>query len=392
MEKLIAIVRDAAARSGRSRMSILLEMVRLKTGLGRLTSGEYADFRLYLDDLSWHRKKQFCGLRAWLVLEDILVDDFSRLLSVDKLTMYIYLKGIGLPIPELLAVYDRATGTHLVQTLHSPEDLSAFLRRCLPERPLYFKPSAGSAGVGNKLVQSIVGNDVVLGCGKTLALDQFCASLGEQRGMGWVIQEALVAHPDIAARLGNKISGIRIHTFLGKHGPEVTKAIWKINAGKLDSDNFERGKTGNMLAAVDLASGRVERIVGGVGPDQIAATAQSKSGHDVADALVGFELPHWPQILDLVLRAANAFPGFICPGWDIAICPDGPRVIEVNHFGAVDLSQHAYRQGFLDDRLLELIESRGLLAYLQRANPFAPRGRQWNSRRGWRQGHWKWWC
>ena len=71
---------------------------------------------------------------------------------------------------------------------------------------------------------------------------------------------------------------------------------------------------------------------------------------------------------------------------------DGPRVIEVNYFGAVDLSQHAYRQGFLDDRLLELIESRGLLAYLQRANPFAPRGRQWNSRRGWRQGHWKWWC
>ena len=45
-------------------------------------------------------------------------------------------------------------------------------------------------------------------------------------------------------------------------------------------------------------------------------------------------IPWWTEAVELVCGAALRFPALRTLGWDVAITPDGPRVIEANaHWG-----------------------------------------------------------
>jgi hypothetical protein len=374
----------AAATAKRSVASLLREATRLRLSRLRLGLSEYIDFRLYEDDLSWAEKRAFGGIRAQAILEELLIDDYSSILSLDKVTMYALLAGFDLPIPRLRATY-RSLRPTSVPSLQTPEELERYLTQSA-NTSVYCKRAFGSYGRGNLLIKRVDGDHVVLGSGKKEPLSQFCASLDDGRTLGWVLQEPLSPHPDIAALTGSdKISGLRVHTFLSAKSTRVIKAIFKINIGQRDSDNFEHGASGNMLGAVDIATGRVVRAISGVGLEQRVNPKHPVSGADI----VGFALPTWTGVTELVREAQKAFPGFICPGWDIALCADGPRILEVNAFGDIDLSQHAYRRGFLDAELLSLLRERGLEALLDAPAKRRTRSPK-NNRFGARKHHWRW--
>jgi hypothetical protein len=213
----------------------------------------------------------------------------------------------------------------------------------------------------------------------------FSESLRDAHGLGWILQEPLTPHPRIAELCGERISGVRVHTFLTRDGPRITRAIWKINVGTEDSDNFRHGASGNMLGALDLDTGRVTRVVSGKGSAQVENPAHPVSGMK----LEGLHVPHWHDVKALVCEAHKAFPGYLCPGWDVAICDDGPKILEVNFFGDIDLSQHASRRGFLDPDFLALMRDRGLDHLVSSA------ARRWmrsprTGRLGRRKHHWSW--
>lgn len=376
-------LRTASASSGRPVLTLALEMVHLYRATARLGFSEYFDFRLYLDDLSLSQKREFAGWRMQSILEETLIDDYARFLSLDKITMYSLLKSFDLPAPELRAVYKSKRPSAMMQ-LQSEKELAIYLSQP-GNTPVYLKPSLGSYGRGNTLITQLAGNQLTLGDGTQMDIGEFCKSLDDRHGLGWVLQEPLCAHPLIAEKCGPKISGIRIHTFLGTSGAVATKAVWKINVGRDDSDNFQHGASGNMLAAVDMRSGLVSRIISGTGSSQVENPV-----HPVTDArLIGFQIPWWTEIKALVCDAQLAFPGFICPGWDIAVCEDGPKVLEVNYFGDIDLSQHAHRTGFLDEPFMELLRSRNLNGLLRGSSEPNNRSVK-NERLGRRKHHWHW--
>lgn len=386
MNKLIRLFRilsRASNDSGRSLVSLIVEIVRLRFSVGQIGFSEYFDFRLYAPDLSMDAKRAFGGWKVQGILEDILIDDYARFLSLDKITMYGLLANYGFPVPKMRAVY-RSPRPSALTPLATPAELARFLEQ--PQAlPVYMKPSFGSYGRGNTLVRGLEQGRLILGDGSTVALQEFCEALDDGKGLGWILQEPLTPHSRIAAICGSKVSGVRVHTFLSPAGPVVTKAIWKINVGKEDSDNFRHGASGNMLAALDLETGEVTRVVGGTGFDQKIDPTHPVSG----EKLAGFEVPFWKEIKTLVCDANLAFPGFICPGWDIAICEDGPKILEVNHFGDIDLSQHAYRKGFLDEAFVGLMRSRQLEALLYGSAEKRSRSSQ-NNRLGRRAHHWRW--
>ncbi len=380
---LISTLLQASAHSGRSLYALAFEMMKLRLSGARLGFSEYFDFRLYQTDLNYDEKTRFAGWHLQGVLEDILIDDYARFLSLDKITMYTLLNGFGLAIPKLRAAYRSARPGALLQ-LDSEAALAAYLQTP-GATPVYIKPSLGSYGRGNTLVRAANQGVLTLGDGSQIEADAFCKSLDDRHGLGWVLQEPLAPHPSINAICGGKISGVRIHTFLSTDGPKVTKAIWKINVGKDDSDNFQHGASGNMLAALDIGTGRVTRLVSGTGAAQVVNPPHPVTGA----ALLGFTLPWWNEIKALVCDAQLAFPGFVCPGWDIAVCEDGPKILEVNYFGDIDLSQHAHRQGFLDDPFMALLRGRrldGLLYSAARSQKRSPL----NQRLGSRKHHWPW--
>lgn len=381
---LIENYKKAALETNRPLFSLITEAIRLRKSSTRLGFTEYIDFQLYKNDLSYAEKQCFAGQRTQSIIEDILIDDLSMFLSLDKITMYMLMSGFNIPIPSIKATYRSSRPASLPQ-LVSNDDLIRFLSK--PSNlPVYIKRAFGSYGRGNVLVTECDGKHVLLGNGRHELMSDFCKSLDSVQTLGWILQEPLLPHPDIAKMTGTtKISGIRIHTFLTDKKSHVLKAILKINAGVRDSDNFEHGASGNMLAAVDVKSGAVIRAISGTGLEQKEIPIHPTTGFN----LNGFVVPFWKEIVDLVSDAHLAFPGYICPGWDIAICKDGPKVLEINAFGDADLSQHAYQKGFLDSHFLSLMRELGL-ADLLKIPANANVKSKTNNRMGIRKHHWKW--
>lgn len=52
-------------------------------------------------------------------------------------------------------------------------------------------------------------------------------------------------------------------------------------------------------------------------------------------------LPFWPQLIDLVSSAALTLEPLKCLGWDVAIGPDGPVIVEANDGMDIFLMQEA---------------------------------------------------
>jgi hypothetical protein len=203
---------QAAGVSGRSLASLMTEALKLRLSHTRLGFSEYIDFQLYRDDLTFAEKSQFGGQRTQQVLEDILIDDYSRFLSLDKISMYALMRGHGLPIPTVRASYRAMRPAHL-PSLQTPRELENYLRA--PDNlPVYIKRAFGAYGRGNTLVQRLEGDLVVLGNGNLEPVASFCQSLDGERALGWVLQDPLSAHADIRELTqSDKISGLRIHTF-----------------------------------------------------------------------------------------------------------------------------------------------------------------------------------
>lgn len=375
---------QSAKLSGRPLISILAEALKLRLSPNQLGLSEYIDFQLYHDDLAYSEKLTFGGVRAQSILEEILIDDYSRILSLDKVTMYALMRGHGLPIPELRATY-RSIRPSSTLSLQSAEDLEQYLTQP-GALPVYIKRSFGSYGRGNTLLRAVEGNNFVLGNGALEPIPEFCRTLDEARTLGWMLQEPLASHAAIRdLTQSDKISGLRIHTFLCRQEATILKAIFKINVGVRDSDNFEHGASGNLLGAVDTATGKVFRVIAGTGLGQTCNPPHPFTGREI----VGFQVPYWSALVNLVQDAHAAFPGFICPGWDIALCEGGPKILEVNAFGDIDLSQHAYRSGFLDEMFLSLMRGR-TLEKLLRLSPKNWTRSNVNNRLGVRRHHWPW--
>ena len=57
-----------------------------------------------------------------------------------------------------------------------------------------------------------------------------------------------------------------------------------------------------------------------------------KTGH----SLVNFRVPYWQAARDMVIDAARKFAPIKTIGWDVAITPDGPVIIEGNTSWGID--------------------------------------------------------
>lgn len=145
-----------------------------------------------------------------------------------------------------------------------------------------------------------------------------------------IFQPRVLAHPGIVQLTGRDTTqSVRICTLLRERGePEILFAFLKLLAGSNVADNFHKGKTGNLIAYIDRPSGRIVRAIGS---SAVAGLNRCIDEHpDTKHALVGFEIPCWDAVCDLAMRAAQHFPETRAVGWDVAISPHGPLLMEGN--------------------------------------------------------------
>lgn len=132
---------------------------------------------------------------------------------------------------------------------------------------------------------------------------------------GWIVQ-----HDSVSKIYDKAVNPIRIITVLENGKCNILYATFTIGNG-LEVAN---ASLGDMIARVDLASGEVDS------PAQ-TETWQVYYKHPISGCdIPGFRIPYWDGIIELVDRASRVVPEVGYVGWDIAVTPEGPILIEGN--------------------------------------------------------------
>ncbi|KAB0677421.1 hypothetical protein F6X38_18210 [Aureimonas leprariae] len=167
--------------------------------------------------------------------------------------------------------------------------------------------------------------------------------VGAARG-AFVVQPRVVPHPALDGLALSALPTVRIVTIVDEKGaPEVVSATFRCpSAPEAVVDNM---KAGGLLAPVDIETGTLGLACKGYGGGDYAA-------HPVTGATItGCVLPGWPEAKDLAVRAhATGFADYALIGWDVALTPDGPILVEGNGKPGVLMPQRAARRGLGEGR------------------------------------------
>jgi hypothetical protein len=114
----------------------------------------------------------------------------------------------------------------------------------------------------------------------------------------------------------------------------------------------DNAHAGGIAAAVDVATG----VLGPASDLGISARLGWLDHHPTTGArITGMKLPYWDSLRSLVTRAHSTVRGAVVLGWDVAITPDGPLLIEANGGPGLEIMQRANRQGFSRGRFGQLL-------------------------------------
>ncbi|TMV15219.1 sugar-transfer associated ATP-grasp domain-containing protein [Arenibacterium halophilum] len=343
---------EVARKYGVSPFRQLSEMVRLNLGPGRLYLHEYYSSGLYDPAISMAEKRQYVGQKGnWNLNEELSPKKLLTMHNfVANKVMYTSLiRQLGFRTTETQAVVSDSRRFGEIPAITQKSKLKAFLIG-RARYPIFGKPTAYSGSFGSVLIRAREGEMLVLGNGKQISIDAFCDEIFAEYANGYLLQTALEQHPAMAAITGKAVGSLRIVTVRQNTMPEVLYSLWKIPAPKAMSDNF--WQDGSMIAPVDALTGQVGQCRIGTG-----LKAADIDDHPVSGArITGFEVPHWEAARALVTEAHALFPEFGVIGWDVAMTPDGPAIIECNDNPFHMLYQLAYGRGIRNPEFTPVFE------------------------------------
>lgn len=181
------------------------------------------------------------------------------------------------------------------------------------------KPIDATCGAG---VQKIVAADYP-------SIDALYDYLKGQEGAE-LLEDYIIQHPDVSALYPYSVNTMRIMTLLWKGVPHIIYACIRMgNEGRV-VDNIN---SGGMTSPVDIETG----VIQFPGYDKAGNLYEKHpmTGHTIA----GTQIPFWKESVEMCKKAALVVPQVGYCGWDVAITPNGPLLIEANHMPGNDAYQ-----------------------------------------------------
>lgn len=333
--RVVETCRDAARHYGVSPLAVLARVVRLKLR-ERFRPQESFLWGLADPRLPTSKIRDFTSRGQLYRLQAVHNPMSLTYLTEEKAIFYSYCTGAGIRVPTLYGVYHATGGWSLVGERRRIADRDGWRRFFAEDLPESFviKPAKGVYARGLRVLRRKDGSDangtLVDSQGRDHDVDGLLDALDQDRQYDvFVVQERLRNHADLEALSGREsVQTARVVTLVDGRTPRVLFACFKVIAGDGDSDNFDYGRSGNLLADVDLDSGAL-RAPKGRHPSGFGLVGHER--HPQTDAaLEGFVLPHWRETRELAESAALKFLPLRTIGWDIAITPDGPSILEGN--------------------------------------------------------------
>ena len=147
-----------------------------------------------------------------------------------------------------------------------------------------------------------------------------------------VLEHVQAQHPDMARLHPQSVNTMRICTDLVDGQVHIAYITLKMGRGGGVCDNSGQG---GILCRVDIDTGKI------CSPATDDYFNVYDRHPDTGIPLVGYQLPMIEEAKAMACEAAREIPEVGHVGWDMAIGPDGPAIIEGNDFPGTDLCQLA---------------------------------------------------
>jgi hypothetical protein len=290
------------------------------------------DYSYMLNFLSIH------GIRNRFRL--ILNDNNWKGVLDNKWFFHLHFSQFGFPVPRMYGMYLPGSGLTVAgKPLGNRTELRALLEELRPES-LVIKPVGGIMGHGVMVLTELqyANGDIsaVSNEGRVLGFDEIAAKLDTPPDVhyrmrtyeldlpGYVLQARLKQHPFLDGIAPFTLNTIRVVTLLDlDQKVHVHFSILRIGRRGSSADNWDRG---GISVALDPGCGVLGR-----GVLKPKYGSQRVEVHpDTGTRFSGLQMPFWKEVLDLCTRAARVTPNLRSVGWDIALTPEGPVIVEGN--------------------------------------------------------------
>jgi hypothetical protein len=346
-------LRQMSAVAKTSPLAVMRDYAVLAFGPGQVSFADYRRLRLF-DDARYAGcdKRTVVGQKrnCQINLTVNYRHDWMGLFE-NKIASSSYLAAHGFPTIAPLAICAGTFASTAPWLIRNPDELRAFLMK-EDHYPVFGKPTEGLQSLGSAGLKRYV---PATGCletidGREVPLEDFVSTVFAHYAHGYVLQRLLSPHPAIRAMCGDRLATVRVVTIAREDGVKVFRACWKIPAGANVADNYWR--PGNLVAQIDLATGRVLRAMSGTGLDLAEHTVHP----DTNAPLVGMAIPNWQDLVGTAVAAATLMRHMPLIGWDMAMLESGPAIVEMNEQPDFFLNQLADARGVLEAEFLGFMD------------------------------------
>lgn len=243
-------------------------------------------------------------------------------LSSNKLSFSLYCKKNNLPVGNMIS-YNLDSNFFLSGTLfkvRNTDELLQFFNNVFKEtgvENIFIKPLELYGGTGciklnkNNLKENI---------------DLYYSSITKT---GHIHEEVIEQHQEINKIHKNCVNSVRLFTYIDTHKKtNIIVAYMRFGIGNSVVDNVS---SGGFQVGVDLENGTLQAV----GYQDMEFGGAEFYKHPTSGFVFkDFKVPYFNEVLDLTYKATDFLPDRII-GWDIAITPNGPILIEANEYPSV---------------------------------------------------------
>lgn len=140
----------------------------------------------------------------------------------------------------------------------------------------------------------------------------------------YIVQEIITQHPELDRINPHSVNSIRIITFLCRDGTvELLAAMLRTSPSTHPIDNYALG---GIVVGINIETGKLKKE-GFLKPSYGTFVTKHPVTHiEFQD----FQLPCWAEIKQIAVKAQKVFHNLKSIGWDFALTPEGPVIIEGN--------------------------------------------------------------
>ena len=139
-----------------------------------------------------------------------------------------------------------------------------------------------------------------------------------------IIESWINQHESMNALYPCAVNPIRVQTLYVDGKVHIqTSTITIGNGGEYANASSAK----SIFALVDVLSGKVYTDGSDYNGNTFTITPCTKH------RILGYQIPYWDEIIEMLQEAATTVRGMSYIGWDIAVTPSGPIIIEGNHDG-----------------------------------------------------------